>query len=300
MTRVEPLTVFIAVVDSSSFTRAARDLGLTPSAISKQIRQLEERLGTRLLHRTTRSVMPTEAGKLYYERGRQIMEALDETETRIRALDATPQGRLRVLAEPFFGRLALAQIMHLFRLRYREVCVDLTLAEGITGAPRDAFDVSIHLERPEGERLVSKELSALPTILCASAEYLKQHGTPQSLDELSNHDFIEVTTHGRIEQRLLPGALARAGSARRSLTVNDLDLAFYAMREGMGIGVFPLYVVQRDLERQRVQRLLPEEKLADQAVWVSYPAIRQQSPKTRAFVDFLTETLSTPATPAES
>jgi DNA-binding transcriptional LysR family regulator len=292
MTRVEPLTVFISVVDSSSFTRAARDLGLTPSAISKQIRQLEERLGTRLLHRTTRSVIPTEAGKLYYERGRQIMEALDETEIRIRALDATPQGRLRVLAEPFFGRLALAQIMHLFRQRYREVSVDLTLAEGITGAPRDAFDVSIHLERPDGERLVSKELSALPTILCASTDYLTQHGRPQSLADLAEHDFIEVTTHGRIEPP--------RWSSRRSLTVNDLDLAFYAMREGMGIGVFPLYVVQRDLERQRVQRLLPDEKLVDQAVWVSYPAIRQQSPKTRAFVDFLTETLSTPVAAVES
>jgi len=286
MTRVEPLTVFVSVVDSSSFTQAARVLGLTPSAVSKQIRQLEERLGTRLLHRTTRSVEPTEGGRLYYERCRQILEALEEAETRIRAFDATPQGRLRLLAQPFFGRQALARIMHLFRLRYPDVSIDLTLAEAVAAAPRETFDVSIHLERPEEERLVSKEVSVQPTLLCASSAYLDERGTPLSEADLAEHHFIEITALGRIEAPRWP--------AHRSVRVNDLDFAYYALREGMGVALLPLYVVRRDLERNRVRRLLPELDLPGQSVWVSYPDIRRQSPKTRAFVDFMTEILAAP------
>jgi DNA-binding transcriptional LysR family regulator len=286
MTRIDPLRVFIAVVDQRSFTRAAASLDLTPSAVSKQLSQLEERLGTRLLHRTTRSVIATEAGQLYYERCRQILEALDETETQIRALDSVPAGRVRVLAQPFFGRSALAGLLRAFQRQYPEVYIDLTLSEGVPSVSRDVYDVSILLERAEGERLVSRELAQLPTILCASRAYLDGAGRPQCEADLGEHPFVEITAPSHIE--------APRWSKRRSFVVNDVDMAYRAVLEGMGLGLLPLYVARRDLERGRLEQLLPRLTLHGQSLWLSYPELRHQSRKTRAFVDFLITTLTTP------
>ncbi len=286
MSRIDPLHIFIAVVDHKSFTRAAELMGFTPSAVSKQISQLEDRLGTRLLHRTTRSVMATEAGQLYYDRCRQILETLDETEIQIRALENAPAGRIRVLAQPFFGRSALARLFRTFQQSYPEVFIDLTLSEGVPAVSRDAFDVSILLERAEEERLVSRELAQLPTILCASRSYLESSGRPHCEADLVKHGFIEITTPSHVD--------APRWSKTRAFVVNDVDMAYHAVLEGMGIGMLPLYVVRRDIERGRIDQLLPDLQVANQSVWLSYPELRRQSQKTRAFVDFLTTTLSAP------
>ena len=288
MSRIDPLHIFIAVVDHKSFTRAAELMGFTPSAVSKQISQLEDRLGTRLLHRTTRSVMATEAGQLYYDRCRQILETLDETEIQIRALENAPAGRIRVLAQPFFGRSALARLFRTFQQSYPEVFIDLTLSEGVPAVSRDAFDVSILLERAEEERLVSRELAQLPTILCASRGYLELSGRPHCEADLVKHGFIEITTPSHIDAPRWPKT--------RAFVVNDVDMAYHAVLEGMGIGMLPLYVVRRDIERGRIDQLLPDLQVANQSVWLSYPELRRQSQKTRAFVDFLTTTLSAPRT----
>jgi len=288
MSRIDPLHIFIAVVDHKSFTRAAELLGFTPSAVSKQISQLEDRLGTRLLHRTTRSVMATEAGQLYYDRCRQILETLDETENQIRALENAPAGRIRVLAQPFFGRSALARLFRTFQQSYPEVFIDLTLSEGVAAVSRDAFDVSILLERAEEERLVARELAQLPTILCASRGYLERCGRPRCEADLVDHGFIQITTPSHVD--------TPRWSKTRAFIVNDVDMAYHAMLEGMGIGMLPLYVVRRDIERNRVDQLLPDLQVANQSVWLSYPELRRQSAKTRAFVDFLATTLAAPRT----
>lgn len=226
MSRIDPLHVFLAVVDHKSFTQAASTLGFTPSAVSKQISQLEERLGTRLLHRTTRSVMATEAGQLYYDRCRQILEALDETEMQIRALENVPQGRIRVLAQTFFGRGALARIFRGFQQSFPEVFIDLTLSESLPGISRDAFDVSILLERAHEERLVSRELAQLPTILCAAASYLAQAGRPTTIGALAAYPYVEITSPSHID--------VPPWSGPRSFIVNDVDMAYHAIVEGMG------------------------------------------------------------------
>jgi len=289
MSRIDPIHVFIAVVDHRSFTRAAELMGFTPSAVSKQISQLEDRLGTRLLHRTTRSVMATEAGQLYYDRCRQILDELDETETQIRALENAPQGRIRVLAQPFFGRSALARLFSTFQQNYPEVFIDLTLSEGVPAVSRDAFDVSILLEQAEEERLVSREVAQLPTILCASAGYLERCGHPRGEADLAQHRFIEITAPSHIE--------APRWSKARCFVVNDVDMAYHAVLEGMGIGLLPLYVARRDIERGRIVQLVPDVALGSQSVWLSYPELRRQSHKTRAFVEFLTTTLTAPPRP---
>jgi DNA-binding transcriptional LysR family regulator len=284
MSRLDPLAVFVAVIDHKSFTGAARALGLTPSAVSRQVSQLETRLGVRLLARTTRSVAATATGQLYYDRGRQILEALTDAENEIQALDAAPQGRIRVLAEPFFGRGALARIFTGFQARYPDLTIDLSLSETAAPLPPDAFDVSITLDPAASARVVSRSLARTAVILCASRAYLERAGRPQRIEDLTEHATIEISsTHGLGE----PALAGRAG-----IVVNDVDMAFHALREGMGIGRLPLYVARGDLERGRLEQVLPDFPLPDQQVWVSYPQLRHQSPKTRALVDYLTEVLA--------
>ncbi len=284
MSRLDPLVVFVAVVDHKSFTGAARALGLTPSAVSRQLSQLEARLGTRLLARTTRSVAPTEAGQLYYDRGRQILEALTDAENEIQSLDSAPHGRIRVLAEPFFGRGALARIFVGFQARYPDLTIDLSLSETAAPLTREAFDVSIGLDRLAHDRVVSHSLVRTPLILCASRAYLQRAGRPERVEDLARHTTIEISSQHALADTALPG---RAG-----IIVNDVDMAFHALREGMGIGRLPLYVARGDLERNRLEQVLPEYPLPDQQVWVSYPRLQHQSPKTRALVDYLTEILT--------
>src|SRR5262249_43272692 len=162
--------------------------------------------------------------------------------------------------------------------------IDLTLSEGVPAVSRDAFDVSILLEQAEEERLVSRELAQLPTILCASPVYLERCGHPRCEDDLSQHRFIEVTAPSHIE--------TPRWSKSRSFVVNDVDMAYRAVLEGMGVGLLPLYVARRDIERGRIMQLVPNVALGSQSVWLSYPELRRQSQKTRAFVEFLTTTLT--------
>jgi len=168
------------------------------------------------------------------------------------------------------------------------VFIDLTLSEGVHALSRDAFDVSILLERAEEERLVSRELAQLPTILCASRGYLERCGRPRCEADLIDHGFIEITTPSHAE--------TPRWSKTRAFVVNDVDMAYHAVLEGMGIGMLPLYVIRRDIERNRIDQLLPDLQVANQSVWLSYPELRRQSAKTRAFVDFLATTLAAPRT----
>ncbi len=287
MARVEPLNIFIAVVDSRSFTQASRKLGLTPSAVSKQISHLEERLNTQLLHRTTRSVAPTEAGQIYYDRCRQILDALDEVESQIHAYDSEPRGRLRIYAQPYFGRVALARIFQGFVTRHPDVFIDLVLSQEQHHLAKDSFDVSIHLEEAAADRLISRHFAEVPTILCASKEYLARHPEPTNESALKEHQWIETTTSGNTR---LPGS-----RFPRTLITNDLDMAFHAIREGMGIGLVPQYMARRDIEREFLHQLLPNIELNAQSVWVSYAKLQRKSTKIMAFVDYLFGVLNVPA-----
>ena len=196
-----------------------------------------------------------------------------------------------MLAQPFFGRSALARLFRTFQQSYPDVFIDLTLSEGVPAVSRDAFDVSILLERAEEERLVSRELAQLPTILCASRG-VSRTLRPSALRSGSGGSRLHRDHHAE------PHADTPRWSKTRAFIVNDVDMAYHAVLEGMGIGMLPLYVVRRDIERNRVDQLLPDLQVANQSVWLSYPELRRQSAKTRAFVDFLAATLAAPRTDA--
>jgi DNA-binding transcriptional LysR family regulator len=193
MSRIDTLKVFAEVVNTRNFTSAAKRLGLTPSAVSKQISMLEDRLGVRLLNRTTRAVSPTEAGQLYFERCRAILEDLEEAESMIADLDSTPKGVLKVAAEPIFGRAILARIIADYTNQFSDVQVELFLTDHSLELVKQGFDAGIHLGELQDPSLSAVTFANHRMVMCASPQYLEAYGEPASADALREHRLIRIS-----------------------------------------------------------------------------------------------------------
>ena len=291
MSRIDSLHVFTMVVKASSFTNAAQALGLTPSAVSKQISMLEERLGVRLLNRTTRTVNPTEAGCLLYERARRILEDIDETEQLVADLDTSPRGVLRITATPAFGRRQLARVFSDFLAQHPEVGFDLYLSDRPLDLIKEGFDLSLRLGPPSDSRLMSQSITSHEVILCASPEYLAAVPPIKALADLAHCHLlvvegVEFSNPSWIKQFLRAHDLYHISMR---LAVNDLDMVFESVLSGMGISALPTYMVKQHIEDGRLQQVLPEVKFPLRKVFAVYPQVRYISAKTRTFVDYLVE-----------
>ena len=292
MSRVDALQVFVSVAEAGSFTAAARQLGLTPSAVSKQISQLEARLGTRLLIRTTRSVSVTEAGEMFHERAHRRLEELKEAESLVSELDGVPRGRLKLAAEPLFGRAILARIFREFMARFPEVRMDVTLANDAAALIHHGQDLAIHLGPLPESRLVSRRIVKVRLSLYASSSYLEREGTPSETSQLKQHCIIRVAGHGPSGEALMPEAALDEVRVESAMTVNDLDMAYHSVLEGIGIALLPRYVIGQDVVRGTVKMLFPDVVAPSQDIYIAYSPIRYISPRTRAFIDFLGDFLA--------
>lgn len=288
MARIDRLRIFAEVVQTRSFTSAAKHLNLTPSAVSKQIGMLEERLGVRLLNRTTRTVNPTEAGQLYFERAKRILEELDEAEALIADMDSTPRGTIKIAAEPIFGRAILGRILASFKEQYPEVCAELFLTDHSLELVKQGFDAGIHLGQLQDPALVTATFANHSVILCASADYLAHYGTPKSLTDLESHRLIKISSMEFHQPRQLDDYFANLGVQKGfHLTVNDTDLAYHSAIMGAGIAPLPNYLVRPQLERGRLVQVLPDTETDAHPVQLVLPANRHLSSKTASFKHFL-------------
>ncbi|WP_428240951.1 LysR family transcriptional regulator [Gynuella sp.] len=291
MARLDSLVIFTTVVKANNFTNAAHSLGLTPSAVSKQISLLEDRLGVRLLNRTTRSVSPTEAGQLFFNRCNRIMEDLEEAEHMVRDLETSPRGTLKITATPTFGRSLLMKIFSAFLKQYPEVNFELILADKNLDLVREGIDLAIHLGSLQDSRLVARPVAKQKVILCATQDYLSEHGHPKDLNDLNNFHVLMVSGIDYAEPRWIKRFIKEAGlqNKERRFTVNDLDTMCEAMLNDMGIAALPLYLLKPHLENGKVVRVLPEVVFPTRTIHVVYPENRYLSAKSRAFVDFMAD-----------
>jgi len=193
MGRLDSLQIFAEVVSTKNFSTAAKALGLTPSAVSKQISQLESRLGVQLLNRTTRSVSPTEAGEIYFSKIRRTLDELAEAESLIADMDTMPRGTLRIAAEPIFGRAILARIISTYREAYPEVKIELFLTDHSLERVKDGFDLGIYLGQIQDPALTTTTVANHNVLLCASMDYINQYGQPEQVEDLSQHRLIKIS-----------------------------------------------------------------------------------------------------------
>lgn len=293
MDKFAAMQAFVQVVEANGFAAAARVMGLSRSAVNKLVITLETELGVRLLQRSTRRVTPTATGMAFYERCLGILADLEEAELAVSQAQAEPMGPLRVNAPMTFGTLHLGPVLAEFMAQYPSVQVQLTLEDRFVDPVAEGFDLTVRIAQPEtSPRLVVHELTQLRRLLCAAPSYLKHHGTPRSVEELSNHNCL---TYGELAARrewLLEGP---AGEIRvtvnGAMCSNNGEVLRDAAIRGLGIVLLPEFIVQQSLEQGSLQEILVDYRPQALSLWVMYPTNRHLSTKVQLLTTFLQERL---------
>lgn len=296
MSRIDPLQTFVAVVRARNFSTAAEALGVTPSAVSKQISSLEERLGVRLLNRTTRSVSPTEAGQMFYQHCENILDSITEAEKLVTDFDDTPKGRLRITAMSNFGRRELARIFNDFSDRYPDVSFDLHISDRPLDIVKEGYDFALRIGSLEDSRLIAKPVAEQRIVICAAPSYLQKWGTPKTLEDMLKHRILVVANaeYARLNwlRQFEKENNFSLANIERKLTVNDIDLIYEACVAGMGITALPTYIADKHLKNGELIQLFSEMDIPVRTIKVVFPQNRYLANKSRAFLDFITHYFS--------
>lgn len=278
------MAIFAKVVDAGSYTRAADKLGLPKSTVSRKITQLEERLGVRLLHRTTRAIKPTEMGKAYYNHCSQMVAEAEEAQRSIHQLQAEPSGLLRVTAPVAFGASFLTETIQDFLTAHPQVRMDVILDNKVLDLVEDEIDVAFRVGPMSDSSLVARNLGTIRLIMCASPAYLKKHGVPKGIAELGKHSCL---LHNNIPWVLQgPGGRVEVDVEGR-LLVNDMDMTKRLLVQGYGIGLLPITMACDEFERGQLVQVLPEYHFSDRDIYLVYHSRRQLPTKVVAFIDFV-------------
>ena len=297
------LAVFVHVVDRNGFSAAARQLGLTKSAVSKRINRLEQRLGLKLLQRTTRAMSLTEAGRVLYEGAAQGVALLDESARLAAGLVEAPRGVLRVTASVTFGKLCLAPLIPEFLTRYPEVELQLTLLDRFVDLVDEGYDVALRLTAKPPEGYVAKALMPVTYRLCAAVHGLKGQKieTPSDLTNFNclHYGLREFGTEWRFKRNDGGDEEARV-PVRSNVAVNNSEVVRDLLLAGLGVGLVWNYAVDREIADGRLIPLLPDWTPVGpfgQTAWALWTPQRSLPPKIRVFVDFLAERLGEAARP---
>jgi DNA-binding transcriptional LysR family regulator len=292
MDRLAELDIFARVVTAGSMSAAGRELGLSPPVVSKRIKSLEERLGTRLLQRTTRQLALTESGKGFYERVVAILASVDEAEAWVSRRAAAARGTLRVSAPTSFGRMHIAPHLMAFLAAYPEITIDLSLSDQFVDIVAEGYDLAIRIADLADSSLVAKRLAPNHRVLCATPGYLKARGRPETLADLTNHRLLlHNADHWRLEGKNGPAAV-RVESAVRT---NSSEVIREAVLAGMGIALRSTWDVGPEIDSGKLVIVLPDWHASSRvAVHAVYPSRRHLAHKVRVFMDFLGERFGNP------
>ncbi len=286
------IAVFVRVVEAGSFTAAAEKLGLSQSAVSKCVTRLEERLGARLLNRSTRKLSLTEAGTALHERGQRAIQELEEAELEVERLQSEPRGILRINAPMSFAQLHLAPLVPEFLDRYPALALDLQLDDRTIDLVEEGFDCAIRVKALSDSALVAKRLAPCRQVLCASPDYLRRRGTPHSPRELAEHACLIYTTRDAPFEWRLRDATGQNMTVVVSgpLYSNNGLIMREAALQGLGIFHAPTFYVGDLLRAERLRAILTDCVLLPELnIYAVYPQRRNLAPKARAFIDFLSE-----------
>jgi len=281
MDRFESMRIFAKVVEASSFTTASEGLGLSTSMVSQHVKQLEERLGARLLNRTTRRMSLTEVGRAYYDRCKRLLSDLEEAESAV--------GQMRVNATPVFGVLHLAPAIADFTTRFPSISVEVMLSDRIVDLVDEGFDVAVRVEPLADSSLTTRQIASCRMVICGAPAYFKKHGAPRTPADLADHNCLTFTGASYMRAWHLVSSKAEAldVSLKGNLRSNNAAVLLWAALEGQGLVAMPNYMVGDSLKSGALRTVLDDYAAPPLTIRAVYPHGRHLSAKVRTFVDFL-------------
>ena len=295
--RWDGISEFVYVADYESFTRAAKELGISTAQVSRQISALEKRLNIKLLYRTTRKVSLTEEGRVFYQHCRGVLDGLDAAEQAVSNLQSKPQGRIKLTAPVTYGEQQLLPLVNDFMVQYRDIEVTAFLSNQKIDLIDGGYDLAIRIGKLSDSTMMAKKLSRRTNFVCAAPAYLEKYGMPHSLSDLSQHncllgtrDYWHFIEDGKIDSGKNADKeknLRVSGSVQYNSGHSLVDAAL----KGLGIVQLPDYYVQKYLASGELVSLLNNYREPEESIWAIYPHNRHLSPKIRLLVDYLAEHL---------
>ena len=295
MDKFESMRAFAQVVEAGGFAAAAREMGLSRSAVNKLVMNLEEALQVQLLQRTTRKVTPTATGLAFYERCIAILADVAEAELAVSNWQTKPQGQLRINAPMTFGTRYLSPLLAQFLQRYPDLHVELSLNDRFIDPIEEGFDVTLRIAHPTPmANLIVQALAPAPVILCAAPDYLRDRHPPQLPSDLTDHPCLAYGHLATDNQWTLIGPEGEHKiTISGPLCANNGEVLQAAAVQGLGIALLPRFIVQADLTAGRLQQLMPAYEAPKISICVLYPVNRHLSTKVQLLVDFLAEQIGT-------
>ncbi|MBL4796083.1 MAG: LysR family transcriptional regulator [Oleispira sp.] len=295
MDELKRIGVFTRVVETKSFSEAARQLGVAKSAVSKQIAQLEKEVGVRLLNRTTRSLSLTEAGEIFYRHCAEIVNRTKIALSELREYQNQPTGTLRISCPVSFGTQHLVPVIKEVRALYPLLKIDLLLEDRIINMVEDGVDLAIRIGWLQESNLVAKKICDTPVIVFASPEYLAQKGTPKTPQDLQQHDWISLSLFSspltwEFEKKGQKQSIQKQRVQMHSqLKSNSVAAVVALAKSGQGISALSKFVMQDDIDQGLLQPLLTDYELEASGIYAVYPHREHVPPKVRIFIDFLSK-----------
>ena len=290
MNKLLAMEVFARVVETGGFTRAADTLDMPKATVTTHIQSLESHLGVKLLNRSTRRVSVTTDGAAFYERCMRILDDMAETENALSQARKSVRGRLRVDVGATFGREILIPMLPDFFARYPEIRLELGCSDRPVDLIEEGVDCVVRGGVQPDSTLVARKLHSLEFVACATADYLKRHGTPAHPHDLKKHNcvnYFSAKTGRMFDWDFIRGSERIVMSLQGTIALNDSDAYRAAGRAGLGICKVPAVMVANDLKRGKLRRVLPEWASSPLPIYVMYPQNRHLSAKVRAFVDWV-------------
>ena len=291
MARFEDLHAFNAVVETGSFTAAAERLDTDKSMVSRRVSALESRLGVQLLRRTTRSLNLTDTGRSFYERAAQILADLEEAESAVMQEHGELRGRLRVALPLSFGVLHMCTPIDSFNKRHPGVRFDLDLSDRSVDLLQEGIDVAVRIGELRDSTLIARRLFTSRVVVCASREYLEQHGTPRAPDELANHACLVYSNLSEPDRWSWfdNQGIKHSVQVGVAMAANNGDLLNNAAAGGLGISMQPTFIAHQHIRGGSLVPILRDVEWPGTTAWAVYPPTRHLSYRVREFIDFLVD-----------
>ena len=288
MNKFTEMQTFAAVVNAGSFVNAADALELSKAAVSRHINELEDRLGVRLLQRTTRRLSLTTEGEAFYAHCEALLAQLDEAESEMSSRTIEASGLLKINAPISFGILHLASLWGDFTARHPKVSLDISLSDRVVDLVEEGYDLAIRIAQLENSTLVGRKLSSTRLVLCASPQYLKKHGTPKHPSDLVNHAILAYTYLSLRDEWVFDGPDGHVTiKTFPTIHTNNGDTCKVGALAHRGIILQPTFLVGNELKSGALVEILPSFKSIELGIYAMYPTRRFVSQKVRLMIDFL-------------